>query len=225
VRVSSSPLVRLSAIDVSPEHPQRTFLFVHGFGGQAEQWNYQLQEFLMENRVIALDLRGHGLSDRPSRGYEMERILLDVEVALDVLKVQGKIVLVGHSFGGAIAAEYALKHPEQVERLVLIATAGQFRLRPFYRLGLALPNWLLQLAGVWPHRRVCSKRSTGPTCQSGWAGKSSAPSKRRPWSSAVITTMSLNKASSRMWPRACRMRKRRTSGPRVTWSCWSDAKL
>jgi pimeloyl-ACP methyl ester carboxylesterase len=74
VRVSSNPLVRLSAIDVSPDHPQQTFVFLHGFGGQAEQWHYQLQNFLIENRVLALDLRGHGLSDKPARGYEMEQV-------------------------------------------------------------------------------------------------------------------------------------------------------
>jgi hypothetical protein len=38
VRVSTNPLVRLSAIDISPEHPRRTFVFVDGFGRQAEQW-------------------------------------------------------------------------------------------------------------------------------------------------------------------------------------------
>jgi hypothetical protein len=37
VCVSTNPLVRLSAIDVSPDHPQWTFVFIHGFGGQAEQ--------------------------------------------------------------------------------------------------------------------------------------------------------------------------------------------
>jgi pimeloyl-ACP methyl ester carboxylesterase len=65
IRVSSNPLIRLSAIDVSPERPQRTIVFIHGFGGKAEQWQYQMQKFAMDNRVIALDLRGHGLSDKP----------------------------------------------------------------------------------------------------------------------------------------------------------------
>ena len=48
VRVSANPLVhrtaslvRLSAIDISQDHPQRTFVFIHGFGGQAEQWQSQ----------------------------------------------------------------------------------------------------------------------------------------------------------------------------------------
>lgn len=145
IRVSQNPLVRLSAIDVSPDHPQRTFVFIHGFGGQAEQWQHQIQEFALENRVVALDLRGHGLSDAPSAGYDMEQIVCDIENALTLLKVKGKFVLVGHSFGGAIVTEYALKNPDRVERLVLIATAGEFNLQPMFRLGLSLPHWLLRL--------------------------------------------------------------------------------
>src|SRR5512139_3390557 len=140
VRVSASPLVRLSAIDISPDHPQRTFVFIHGFGGKAEQWHYQLQKFAVENRVIALDLRGHGLSDKPGSGYDMSRIIEDLETALTLLKVKGKIVLVGHSFGGAIVTEYALKHPDRVERLILMATAGEFKVQPLFRLGMRLPN-------------------------------------------------------------------------------------
>ena len=147
VRVSTNPLVRLSAIDVSPDRPQRTFVFVHGFGGKAEQWQYQMQKFAVENRVIALDMRGHGLSDKPGRGYDMPRTVEDLETALTLLKVKGRIVLVGHSFGLAVVTEYALKYPDRVERLILIATAGEFKLNPLFRLGLALPGWLLRLIG------------------------------------------------------------------------------
>lgn len=146
VRVSVNPLVRLSAIDISPDHPQRTIVFIHGFGGQAEQWHYQLQTFALENRVIALDLRGHGLSDKPSRGYEMSQIIQDLETALTLLKVKGKFVLVGHSFGGAVVTEYSLKNPDRVERLVLIATAGEFKLSTMLKLALRLPVWLLRFA-------------------------------------------------------------------------------
>ena len=147
VRVSTNPLVRLSAIDISPDHSQRTFVFIHGFGGKAEQWHYQMQKFAVENRVIALDMRGHGLSDKPGSGYDMPRVVEDLETALTLLKVKGKVVLIGHSFGGAIVTEYALKNPDRVERLILIATAGEFNLNPLFRLGLALPVWLLRLIG------------------------------------------------------------------------------
>ncbi|MDO9300932.1 MAG: alpha/beta fold hydrolase [Anaerolineales bacterium] len=145
IRVSSDPLVRLSAIDISPERPERTFVFLHGFGGQAMQWKYQLHKFALKNRVIALDMRGHGLSDKPSTGYDMPRIQLDLETALDLLRVSTPIVLVGHSFGGAIATDFAINHPERVERLILIATAGEFKLNPLFKLGLNLPTWSLRL--------------------------------------------------------------------------------
>jgi long-chain acyl-CoA synthetase len=147
IRVSTDPLVRLSALDVSPDRPQRTFVFLHGFGGQAMQWVYQLQKFSLQNRVIALDLRGHGLSDKPATGYEMPRMLADIETALDTLRVTDPVVLVGHSFGGALATEFALAHPQRVSHLILMATAGEFRLNPLFRLGLNLPNWLLRLIG------------------------------------------------------------------------------
>lgn len=145
VRVSSNPLVRLSAIDISPDHPQRTLVFLHGFGGQAEQWHYQLQKFSIENRVIALDVRGHGLSDKPGRGYDMPQLVDDLETALTLLKVKGKFVLVGHSYGGAIVTEYALKNADRVERLILMATAGKFKLQPMLKMALSLPVWLLKL--------------------------------------------------------------------------------
>ena len=145
VRVSTNPLVRLSAIDISPDRPQRTFVFIHGFGGQASQWKYQLQALSQKNRVIALDLRGHGLSDKPASGYDMPRIQADLEAALGILKVDKKFVLAGHSYGGAIITEFAINHPESVEGLILIATAGEFKLNPLFRLGLNLPIWLLRI--------------------------------------------------------------------------------
>lgn len=147
VRVSTNPLVRLSAIDISPDRPQRTFVFIHGFGGQAEQWHYQLQNFAVENRVIAIDMRGHGLSDKPASGYDMPQLVGDLETALTLLKVKGKIVLVGHSFGGAVVTEYALKNPDRIDRLVLIATAGEFKLNALFKFALSLPAWLLRLIG------------------------------------------------------------------------------
>lgn len=145
IRASDDPLVRLSVIDISPDRPQRTFIFLHGFGGQAGQWNYQLHGFSLENRVIAQDMRGHGLSDRPNGPYDMGSLVRDLEIVIQRLKVKGKYVLVGHSFGGALATELALRHADQVEALVLIATAGEYKLSWLYRLGLQLPEALLRM--------------------------------------------------------------------------------
>ncbi len=154
IRVSSDPqgLVRLSAIDVSPELPKRTLVFIHGFGGKAEQWGYQLQKFALDNRVIALDLRGHGLSDKPISGYDMPRIQLDLEAALTQLKVSVPFVLIGHSFGGAIITDYALNHPEHIEKLIIIATAGEFKLKPLFKFVLNLPGSVLRVMGIFTRK-------------------------------------------------------------------------
>jgi len=152
VRVSADPLVRLSAIDISPERPKRTYVFIHGFGGKATQWVYQMRKFSRDNRVIALDMRGHGRSDKPRSTYSMDEMQADLDAALDVLEVTGKFVLAGHSFGGALVSEYAHRYPERIEGLILIATAGEFKLNPLFRLGLNLPTWMLRIADLFTRR-------------------------------------------------------------------------
>jgi long-chain acyl-CoA synthetase len=146
VRVSTNPLVRLSAIDISPERPQWTMLFLHGFGGQASQWKYQLRKFGNANRVIALDLRGHGLSDKPHDQYRMADIQADLLTALEVLEVTQPIVLIGHSFGGAVATEFAYTHPERVARLILVAASGHYNVQWYVKFGMRLPDPLLNAA-------------------------------------------------------------------------------
>jgi len=150
VRISSQlpaqTRVRLSAIDISPDRPRRTLVFLHGFGGQAGQWRHQLQKFAEENRVIALDLPGHGRSDPLPTGYSMPHVQAVLLSAVDLLGLREPFVLVGHSFGGALAATFAAEQPGRVSHLVLMATAAEFRLNFAYRAGLALPYSTLRLA-------------------------------------------------------------------------------
>ncbi len=156
VWISAQPLLRLSAIDISPDRPARTMVFVHGFGGNATQWKNQLKQFSDDSRVIALDLRGHGLSDKPHSAYTMDEHLADIEAALRVLGVADKFVLLGHSFGGAVVTEYAAAHPERVEKLVLIATAGEYRLEFGGRAALKLPTTILNFVHAVYARKFIS---------------------------------------------------------------------
>jgi pimeloyl-ACP methyl ester carboxylesterase len=91
-------------------------VLVHGFAVNADlNWRRPgiLQSLAKEYRVIALDLRGHGLSDKPHEenkyGFEMA---LDVIRLMDHLKIK-KAHLVGYSFGGFIALKLAATHPER----------------------------------------------------------------------------------------------------------------
>jgi long-chain acyl-CoA synthetase len=147
VRISERPRLRLSAIDISPDQPARTMVFIHGYGGHAVQWRYQLQKFSDDSRCVALDLRGFGMADKPPDShYTMSEFVSDIDQALNVLGVTEPFVLLGHSFGGAIVTEYALAHPERVSKLVLVASAVEYNLQPLTKIALHLPTTLLNLA-------------------------------------------------------------------------------
>lgn len=120
--------VSLSVIDLWPEGIQRTMLFVHGYAGVAETWEHQLNYFMRDYRVVAPDLRGHGQSDAPFTRYEMPELVDDLLNIAETLNLPERFVLVGHSFGGSICAEFALSHPERLEKLILLATAGEYPL-------------------------------------------------------------------------------------------------
>lgn len=134
-------LRRVSVIDVHPEHATHTLVFVHGYGGDAMQWLYQLRFFAQHVRVIAPDLRGHGLSDdSDALPYTMSGLVDDLEEVLAALEVQDPFTLIAHSFGGAVAGEYVLRHPEHVNHLVLIGVPTRFMIRPILRRLMNIPD-------------------------------------------------------------------------------------
>ncbi len=144
VVVSESPEVRLSVIDIDPGLTRGTILFVHGFGGRATQWKYQLAEFSTNYRVIAPDLRGHHRSSKPHTRYTVDEFVDDLAHVVKALDVAKPFVMVGHSFGGALVAAYATRYPDDLEQLVLIATASQFPLVWPARAAFRLPVAILQ---------------------------------------------------------------------------------
>jgi long-chain acyl-CoA synthetase len=132
---------RISVIDIHPQDATQTLLFVHGYGGSASHWLHQLRFFGQSMRVLAPDQRGHALSDDPvGLPYTMDGLVDDLEVVLDALQVQGPLHLIGHSFGGAVASEYAVRHPERLHSLVLIGVATHFTLPPGLDKVLLLPD-------------------------------------------------------------------------------------
>ena len=142
----------LSVLDLWPEGAERTILFQHGYAGVLESWEFQINAFASNNyRVIAPDLRGHGQSDAPYTQYTMDELVADLYAITQVLELPPKFTFVAHSFGGSIAVEYANAYPEQLEKLILIATAGEFPLPKVADWALKLPlNWLRPL---WKYRK------------------------------------------------------------------------
>lgn len=137
-RVAEDPPIDISYIDINTAVAKRTIIFLHGYGGKVLQWRHQLLHFAKDHRVIAIEMRGHGLSGKQGK-YSMDMLQRDVAEVLAHLKPRPPFAMVGHSFGGAIAAEYTAAHPGEVSHLVMIATPGEFHLRRYYRFLLALP--------------------------------------------------------------------------------------
>jgi pimeloyl-ACP methyl ester carboxylesterase len=98
-------------------------VFVHGLGGQWQNWLENLPFFAQERRVVALDLPGHGLSEMPREKITIPGYGRTVNELGDRLEL-GQIDLVGNSMGGFVAAEVARESPERVNRLVLVSAAG-----------------------------------------------------------------------------------------------------
>src|SRR5574341_239318 len=145
VVVSPEPVIRLRVIDIAPQQRLKTIIMLHGFGGNATQWKYQLWDFSDRNRCIAIDLRGHGQSDKPLTAYTVEEMVKDIRAVLRKLDIDVPVVVMGHSFGGAMAASFARIYPEMVSQVVLAATAYSFVV-PFYtRALLSLPVAVLNL--------------------------------------------------------------------------------
>ena len=99
-------------------------LFLHGFGGDLSTWLFNQGDLAEKTRTIAVDLPGHGGSS-PITGEDgvFERIVAAVEAAVQPLAT-GKLHLVGHSFGGAVAAAIAANQPARVGSVTLIAPVG-----------------------------------------------------------------------------------------------------
>lgn len=95
-------------------------VLVHGVTGDLSVWMLcrAFQTLSQTRRVTAYDLRGHGYSDAPPDGYTSADHAADLVALMDLTGV-GRASVVGHSFGGVIAAHLAADHPERVASLVL----------------------------------------------------------------------------------------------------------
>ena len=117
-------------------------MLVHGVGGSSVNYAQNLAELAQQYRVYAVDVPGHGRSEKPDSGYEVERAV--PFIAAFIREVCGEpAALVGMSAGGLMCALTAEAHPELVTHLVLVCPAGLGR-----EVNLSLR--LMTLPVTWP---------------------------------------------------------------------------
>lgn len=135
--------IQLHILDHSGEEP--TLLLSHGLSANAHSFA-GLAASTLTNRLIAVDLRGRGQSDKPDTGYSLEDHAQDILGALDALEL-GQVILGGHSYGGLLTLYIAATYPERVQKCIVIDAglmAHNVRelIKPsLARLGQVLPSW------------------------------------------------------------------------------------
>ncbi|MEP6874831.1 MAG: alpha/beta hydrolase [Burkholderiales bacterium] len=99
----------------------KPIVFVHGFPEFSGAWEAQLREFGRDHRVLAPDLRGFNLSDKPPgvANYDVALLVQDLREFITVV-AGGPCAVVAHDWGGVCAWQLAARHPDLVERLVIL---------------------------------------------------------------------------------------------------------
>jgi len=98
-------------------------ILLHGLGASITSWQLNIAALSQKYHVVALDQIGFGKSDKPMLKYRVGTYTDFLDKFLSELKID-KASLIGNSLGGWIAADFALKYPAKVEKIVLVDAAG-----------------------------------------------------------------------------------------------------
>lgn len=112
------------AVSFSDQGKGNAIVLLHGFLENATMWNAITPELLKRNRVISIDLLGHGNTDCYAYVHSMELMADVVAEVLQHLKIR-KSIFVGHSMGGYVTLAYAEKHPDNLKGLVLLNSTAR----------------------------------------------------------------------------------------------------
>jgi pimeloyl-ACP methyl ester carboxylesterase len=122
-------------------------LLVHGLGSSTRDWEYQIPELAAHYRVIALDIRGHGRSDKPRERYSIAGFAEDVRALIEHLGLD-RVHLVGISMGGMIGFQLGVDHPELLKSLCIVNSGPEVKAKS--------PLEYLEIAKRWGLSRLFS---------------------------------------------------------------------
>jgi pimeloyl-ACP methyl ester carboxylesterase len=107
-------------------------ILLHGLGADSHHWAANIEPLSQNFHVIALDQIGYGKSDKPVMRYTVGNFADYLHGFLEAVKIP-KASLVGNSLGGWVALDFTIRHPETVEKLVLVDAAGLHPTSPLRR--------------------------------------------------------------------------------------------
>jgi len=128
----TQPQDRFAKLDTMRVHYQNygegndAVVFIHGWSCNVNFWKANVPAFVNQSRVIAIDLPGHGESDKPQITYSMDLFARAIDAVLQDAKVE-RATLVGHSMGTPVIRQFYRKYPNKTRALVIVDGS----LRPF----------------------------------------------------------------------------------------------
>lgn len=154
VRVSTGHGPTLRTIQRGQRSSTSTvFLLIHGLASNARMWDGVATSLLGAGYPsVAVDLRGHGLSDKPDQGYDFDSVCDDLVGLLDHLSID-RAVFVGQSWGGNVVVHAAHRHPDRVIGAV------------------AVDGGVIELGRVFPDWSECERRMAPPRLAGMRAGR------------------------------------------------------
>lgn len=154
---ASRPVAGCDVVAADPATERPLVILLHGFGSFWWSWRHQLRD-LTGARVVAVDLRGYGASDKPPRGYDGWTLAGDTAGLVRALGHRSA-TLVGHADGGLVCWATAVLHPRAVRAIAVISSPHPVALRASALRrrdqGRALLPWMLRYqVPMWPERAL-----------------------------------------------------------------------
>ena len=131
------------------EGPGRPILCIHGITANCRCWDALADALAPEYRMLAMDLRGRGQSDKPPQGYSLDYHLRDINCLLDDLGID-RTVIMGHSLGAFIGLAFAAEYPDRIDRLILVDGGGDLSKEQMEKVFIGIKPALDRLGQVFP---------------------------------------------------------------------------
>ncbi len=122
---------------------------VHGLTANCRCWDEMVSCLNPAHTFVAMDLRGRGLSGKPSAGYSIQHHIRDIYCLLEDCGLK-QVVLMGHSLGAYISMAFAAGYPERAKKIILIDGGGHLAQAQWDKVDLAIKPSLERLGSVFP---------------------------------------------------------------------------
>ncbi len=127
----------------------KRILCVHGITANCRFWDCLASALSPHHKVVAMDLRGRGLSQKPPKGYSIKHHCKDIAALMDDQGLK-RLVVMGHSLGAFISLAFAAQYPERVDRLILVDGGGKLSESQMAKVFAGIKPSLDRLGQVFP---------------------------------------------------------------------------